>query len=173
MRENQTRKLAACGLMAAMIFVITWAVKLPVPFTSAGAYVNLGDSVIYLTAYLLGGWMGVLASGIGSMLADILAGAGVYILPTLIIKSLMGLVCWLLMRRSEKFGPFLLGSIVGGLIMVVGYGAFEWAFFGAAYAITSLPFNLIQLGGGVIIAIPLFFAGKKLKLHLLGPEKKN
>ena len=32
--------------------------------------------------------------------------------------------------------------------MVAGYGVYELVIFGTAYAVTSLPFNMIQWGSG-------------------------
>jgi len=147
--------------MAALIFVITWVVHIPVPAVS-GAYINIGDSVIYCASFLLGGFYGAAASGIGSFLADLMLGSTQYMFGTLIIKGLMGLICAIIITKPV-FSKFLIACIVGGAIMVAGYGVYELLFFGAGTAVASLPFNLIQWAGGVIIALPLFKVVKGIK----------
>ena len=155
-----TRKLAVSSVMAALIFIITFTVKIPV--FSQGAYVNLGDTIIYLTSFILGGVPALFAAGIGSLLADIAGGAVVYAPATLIIKAAMGLLGGYMTLRPSFF-RFTLAAIVCGAIMVAGYGLFEYFTFGAAYAIGSLPFNLIQWGGGAGIAIALYKPALKIR----------
>ncbi len=90
MENNATRKLVFTSLMTALVFVLTFSVKIPVPYTSG--YIHLGDSMIYLSVMLLGPGYAAFASGVGSMLADIAGGYIQYAIPTLIIKALMALI---------------------------------------------------------------------------------
>ncbi|NLU52102.1 MAG: ECF transporter S component [Clostridiaceae bacterium] len=99
--KNNTRKYVLTGLMTALVFVLTYIIKIPVPYTSG--YIHLGDSMIYISVMVLGPAFGAFASGIGSMLADIAGGYLHYAVPTLVIKSLMALVMGLfLSERSRK-----------------------------------------------------------------------
>ncbi len=157
---SNIRQLTTAGVMAALIFVFTWVIRIPVPAIS-GAYVNIGDSIIYCASFLLGGFYGAAAAGIGSALADLLAGAYNYIFATLLIKAVMGFVCAVMITKPN-FRRFLIASITGGAIMTAGYGVYEWLFFGAGSAAASIPYNLIQWAGGVIIALPLFKVLKNL-----------
>ena len=157
-----TRRLAVSSVMAALIFVLTFSIRIPGPVLAGGAYINLGDSLIYCAAFMLGGIPAMLAAGIGSMLADIAGGALIYAPATLVIKGIMGLVCGIMMLKLS-FGKFVFASIIGGAIMVCGYGIYEFFVFGAAYALTSLPFNLIQWSGGVGIALLLYLPFSKMR----------
>jgi uncharacterized membrane protein len=157
-----TRKLAVSSVMAALIFVITFSIRIPVPGLAGGAYLNLGDSLIYCAAFMLGGVPAMFAAGIGSMLADIAGGALIYAPATLVIKGLMGLACGVMLVKPS-FVRFVFASIAGGAIMVAGYGIYELIVFGTAYALTSLPFNLIQWGGGVGIALLLYLPFSKMR----------
>ena len=132
------------------------------PGLAGGAYLNLGDSLIYCAAFMLGGIPAMFTAGIGSMLADIAGGALIYAPATLIIKGLMGLACGAMLVRPS-FGRFVFASVLGGAIMVAGYGVYELFVFGAAYALTSLPFNLIQWGGGVAVALLLYLPFSKMR----------
>jgi uncharacterized membrane protein len=62
------------------------------------------------------------------------------------------------------FSRFVVACVAGGAIMVAGYGLYEYLFFGAGVAAASLPFNLIQWAGGVIIALPLYKVVKSIRL---------
>lgn len=146
--------------MAALIFVFTWVVHIPVPVMNGG-YIHIGDSMIYCASFLLGGFYGAAAAGIGSMFADLAAGYSSYMIATLIIKGLMGFVCAVLMRKP-KFHRFLIASIVGGAIMAAGYALYEYLFVGAGGIVTSILFNLIQWAAGVLVALPLFKAVKSI-----------
>lgn len=147
--------------MAALIFVITWVVHIPVPGVS-GAYINIGDSIIYCASFLLGGFYGAAAAGIGSFFADLMLGSTQYMFGTLIIKGLMGFICAVIITKPV-FSKFLIACILAGAIMAAGYGIYELLFFGAGTAVASLPYNLIQWAGGVLIALPLYKAVKSIK----------
>ncbi len=154
------KKLTSASLSAAVIFAVTWTVRLPVPATS-GAYINLGDAVIFLVSYLLGGPAAAGAAAVGSALADLAAGAGVYIPATFAIKGCMALVCGLL-SRGKGFSPFILSCVTGSLIMVSGYALYELLLFGPAYAAAALPFNFLQAGGSCAVSAVFFPAAGRL-----------
>jgi uncharacterized membrane protein len=145
------RGIALTAVMAAVIFAVTWSVRIPLPFTSGG-YLNLGDAVIYCSAFIIGGRRTAAAAAVGSGLADLAAGAVVYILPTAAIKGVMGLVVGAAMARGAGFSRYLTACFIGGAVMTGGYALFEFAYFGSAYALSALPFNAIQWAGGVIVA---------------------
>ena len=183
---SKTKTLVIASMLAALIFVFTYLVKIPVPGAS-GAYMNIGDSIIYSASMLVGAPWAAAAAGIGSMFADLLYGGGIYIPATLVIKGLMGFVCALLMFRKKPkndiervelneepqpgankraFVRFVLVCILGGAIMVTGYGVFEWIAFGWAYAMGTIVFNLIQWVFGVAAAIALYYPVKMIKAAL-------
>ena len=151
--------------MAAVIFVITFLVKIPMPIASGG-YLNIGDAPVYLSASLLGGPAGMIAAALGSALADLTAGYVIYIIPTAIVKGLMGLVCGKLMEGSG-FARFLTASVIGGAIMTCGYAAFETAMFNLNQAIASAPFNIIQWICGVIVAAAFYPVVPRIKRSVL------
>ena len=162
--RSHTKKLIITSMLAALIFVITFLVAVPVPSTSA--YVNLGDSVIYCAGMLVGAPWAAAAAGIGSAIADWAIGFPIYIPATVIIKALMGFVCAKLMKRGE-FPRFLMACIIGGAIMVVGYGLYEAVFMGGwGYVTATLIGNLIQWAGGVAGAAVLYYPIKRIRSAL-------
>ncbi len=158
--RNRTRTLIISSILAALIFVFTYLVRIPI--NANGAYMNIGDSVIYCAGMLVGAPWAAAASGIGSMFADILVGGGIYIPATLVIKGLMGLVCAMIIKKA-KFPGFVFACILGGAIMVVGYGVFEWIAFGWTYAMGTIIFNLIQWAAGVAGAVALYYPVKRIE----------
>lgn len=158
---NNTKTLIISSMLTALVFVVTFL--LPVPVGNRGAYINLGDSIIYCTGLLVGAPWAAAASGIGSALSDWAYGATIYAPATLIIKALMGFVCAALIKKGG-YKRFLVSSIIGGAIMVSGYGLFEFIFMGGwGYAATTVIWNLVQWAAGVVGATVLYYPVKRIK----------
>ncbi len=158
MQNRLTRKLVLSGLFAALICVVTWSIRIPVPLAWNGAYINAGDSIIYVAGVILGGPWAALSAGIGSAIADLLCGAASYAPGTLVIKALMGLVVGFAAHQKPHWSRYLVFMVLSSLVMVVGYTLYEFfVFAGMNVAVVSasiLP-NLLQAGGGVLIGLPL------------------
>lgn len=148
MRDQRVKQLALGGMMASLVLLATWLLKVP----GIIGYVHLGDGVIFLSAMLLGNYAALIA-GIGSALADWLAGYQQYIVATFLIKAAMGLlVAWL--ARPGKQKRNLLAFLVAELVMVAGYFLFE-AFFITNWrgAAGNIPFNLMQGAAGIALGM--------------------
>jgi uncharacterized membrane protein len=147
--------------MAAFIFVITWVVRVPLPF-APGGYLNLGDVPIYLTAWIMGGPYAAVAAALGSALADLI-GFPLYALPTAIIKGSMALIVGFLTLKNRGRARFVIGCVIAGAVMVAGYAIFETVFlfsFDFRLAVAGIAQNTIQWAGCVIIAALLYPALK-------------
>ena len=66
MRNDKIQKLVWAGLFTALTTIATMIVQVPSPL---GGYLNAGDAVVILSAFLLGSPWGALAAGLGSALA--------------------------------------------------------------------------------------------------------
>ena len=160
-RKNTLRLIAACGIMAAFVFLGT---QLRIP-TSIG-YMNLGDAVILVASYILGP-AAFFPAAIGSAISDLIAGYPAYIVPTFFIKGLMGVVAGLIMkhpRHDPKLFMRIAAGIVAEIIMVSGYFVFECFIYGSAPAVASVPFNLVQAGAALVIAVPCSYLLKNIKV---------
>ena len=95
------------ALLIALTTVATMVVQIPTPPTQG--YINVGDSMIYVSALLFGPLAGLLAGGIGSALADWLTGYGQFAPYTLVIKGLeglvVGLIAWALLKGRPTPTP--------------------------------------------------------------------
>ena len=150
--SKSIRRITYAAIAAAIVFVATWVFKIPIPGTQG--YINLGDSMISLSAFLLGP-LAAVAAGIGSAFADLAGGYAVYIPATFIIKGLMGLIFGLLIKK-RTLARYAFSCVIIGFIMVSGYVLYEICLFGFAYAVTSIPYNLAQVGGNVAAALVLY-----------------
>jgi uncharacterized membrane protein len=100
MVNNKTREMVTTALMAALIFVATFLIKIPNPAT--GGYSHMGDCMIFLAVVFLGRKNGSMAAGIGGALSDFLAGAPIWILPTFIIKYIMAFIMATIIKKQPE-----------------------------------------------------------------------
>ena len=149
MKNLSVKKMTMAGVMAALVFVMTYIPKVPVPIT--GGYVHLGDGAIFLSTLLLGP-LGIPAAAIGSGLSDILGGYMVYAIPTILIKGVVALVAWKLWKEGSWLRAAL-AFVLAEIAMVAGYFAFEAVMFGTAAAWGAVGPNCIQGIAGVALGL--------------------
>lgn len=161
-RTNQIKNLVFAALLAALACVATLVLTVPSP---TGGYMNLGDTVVVLSAYLLGPWWGAAAAGIGSMLADLFAGYPAYAPATLVIKAVMALLAAVLYKAlGKKNWAFLVCAVAAEAVMVVGYWLYDGFLMGSVMgAAVGIPSNLVQAAFGLIASTALALALKASK----------
>ena len=165
-KRNETiRMLVLSAMFAALCCVTTMLVQFP---TVAG-YTNIGEGMCLLAGLVLGPWYGFFAAGIGSGLADLLAGYAHYVPGTFIIKGLVALVAALLLRPLLKKGekiPFwrlALIELPSEVIMVAGYFGYKALILGKGLAAAaSIPNNLVQAAVGIVLSVVLYTALAKV-----------
>ena len=164
---KHTKKLVISALFAALALVATLFFAFPLPT----GYANLGDCFAFLAGFTLGGAWGCAAAGVGIALADLLGGYGVYAVATFVIKAFIAL-CGALAARYAKEGRLkiviiALLSLLGEVMMVLGYFFFESVFLGVgAAAVASVVGNLTQAVVGVVtstILSAVFMKNKRLR----------
>ena len=160
-------KVIYSAVLAALTCVATMVIRIP-SFAAVG-YVNIGDTIVLICGWLLGGIYGALAAGIGSGLADLLAGYGYYVPGTFIIKFLMALVAYLIYKKlaSKQFVALITSGIIAEIIMIVGYFFYKALILGKGFAaaVPSVFSNLVQGITCLILGIVLFYALEKAKFN--------
>lgn len=152
--SDKTKTLVMTALMAAIIFVATYLVKIPNPAT--GGYSHMGDCMIFLAVVLLGRNNGAIAAGIGGALSDMLAGAAAWVLPTLIIKYIMAFIMGTIIRSNPESRKLeLVGAVIGGIFQIVAYTLVKVALVGVGPAVASIPNVSIQTVVGVVLFLVL------------------
>ena len=161
-RTNQIKNLVFAALLAALACVATLVLTVPSP---TGGYMNLGDTVVVLSAYLLGPGWGAAAAGIGSMLADLFAGYPAYAPATLVIKAVMALLAAVLYKAlGKKNWAFLVCAVAAEAVMVVGYWLYDGFLMGSVMgAAVGIPSNLVHAAFGLIASTALALALKASK----------
>jgi len=156
-KDKIVLNVALCSVMAALVFVTTMIIRIPVPAT--GGYINIGDCMIFVSSLLFGFVVGGFAGGVGSALAD-LVGYPSFAPYTLVIKGIEGLIAGSLAtgRNSPRD---VLAVIIAGIEMIAGYFIVELYLFGLGPALEELPGNIFQASFGVLVAIPLCFMVRK------------
>lgn len=158
MKGTSTFRIVITALFAALICVATMLVQIPIPAT--GGYANLGDGVILICAFIMHPVYAVIAAGLGSFLADILAGYVSYAIGTLIIKAGVALIASVLYRKlfaSGRTAKMLVAMAVSGILaeafMILGYFAYEAIFLGLGMGASgAIIGNLGQGAVGVLVA---------------------
>ena len=163
--------IVTASMLAALCCVATMVIQIPTP---TGGFVNLGDTVVILSACLLPPVYAFLAAGIGSALADILAGYIHYSAATFIIKGLMALTVWFLLKAFRKLAEknaFLslsctvISATCAEILMIGGYFLFEATIlsYGMGAAVSIIP-NTIQGVAGIVCGTLLSELLKRTKI---------
>ncbi len=159
MKEKRTnlRLLTLAALFAALTAVATMLIQIPTP---TKGYVNLGDSIVNIAAWVLGPVFGAAAAGIGSAAADIFSGYVVYAPATLIIKAAMAVVSFYVFKTvNAKFSSLpsrIAAAVSAEVVMAAGYTVFEaFMYHSVSVAFLGLPGNIVQgaLGAAVSVAV--------------------
>lgn len=165
------RILAVMAIMTAIVFVLTRLIQIPTP---AKGYIHLGDAGIFFSAFAFGPWVGAVSGGLGTALADITSGYPQWAIFSFLIHGAQGwVVGWASQRWKGALG-LILSTVVGGIIVVVGYLAAGAILSGVGAALAELPLNVIQVTAGAIVGVPLFVAVRQAYppiLNLGGPRR--
>ena len=157
--EDRIKRITICAMLAAMTAIATMIIK--VPTLGTNGYVNIGDALVIVSAWVLGNPYGALAAGIGSALADILSGYGSYAPATAVIKFAMAFVFTLIyssMNKNHSANIFasVVASVVAEMIMIAGYFLYESTVMGYGIAASaSVISNAIQGGVCIVLGVAL------------------
>ena len=152
--NNKVKFLVLNGLMISLVCIATMVIQIPIPITEG--YINIGDSIIFISSILFGPVIGMIAGGLGSFLADILTGYSHWALFTLIIKGFEGYIVGIIVRKNVTLLKNILATLLGVFIMVIGY-LFAGTFLKGSFIISlsSIPSNLVQGIISILIGIPI------------------
>lgn len=165
MKMKKIQSLASAALFAAIICVATFIVKIPSPATNG--YFNLGDCFVILSGILLSPVYGALAAGLGSALADVLSGYIQYAPATFVIKALMAISVYFILKAFKGKNNFiakLCAGLTAETVMVLGYFGYEATLLGYGLAAAGSIFSNVMQGiVGIIAALAISSAINKSK----------
>ena len=157
--------LVVVGLMAAICFVVTYFIKIPITTPVGPTMIKVANAFCLLAGILFGGWRGGLAAGIGSAFYDVLDPLYITSAPiTLIRFFLMAFLCgWIAHangRQGKNFGINIIAAAVGSVFSTFFYiveSIIKQLLLGASIpvAVTAVVPKMITSGINMIIAIVL------------------
>lgn len=162
----QTKKITYSALMMALVFIMTFIVRIPLPT----GYIHLGDVAVLLSGYILGPWAGLLAAGLGSAGADYFGGYAAYMLPSFIAKGSMAFIFGYFIRRypTKNLLFFAFPAIVD---MALIYYVAEVIMYGNIVSpLVNVPFSLLQGTIGVVITVILYRPLERFRLTPIQSE---
>ena len=161
--------LVSAAMFAAAITLAT-AYLFHIPIGTAGGYIHIGDTFVYLAACFLPLPYAMASAAVGAAFADLLSGAAIWMVPSLLIKAALvpafprrgKLLC----RRSGA--AVALGLVITPLGYWVAEGILTGSWLAAA---ASIPLNLLQAGVNgalfLVLAASLDRSGLRERLGLL------
>lgn len=162
-----TKQLTTIAMFTALVTVATVVIAIPAP---AGGFLNVGDTVVLIAAACLGPIGGMTAGGLGSCIADLILGYGMYAPFTLIIKGLEGLICGCLIKLFDKtlgkrYKNYIAQVIAGVFAMIIAaltmsslYCIADGILYGWGAAIVNAPINLLQGAIGITAGSVIVYA---------------
>jgi len=161
--NGKTKQLCLAAVMMAAVFVVTRFVQIPIPL----GYFNVGNSVILSFSIVISMPYGIAASAIGSALAD-LTSYPVYTLPTLVIKAIMPLLFYIIMKAlAKKKFDVIVAAAVSTLIPLFGYTVVGMFLYGGFYAgLAQFPGLALEYAANLVIIIALSAPMKMIKKRM-------
>ena len=163
MKSINVKDTVIASLGIALVFLATWLIKVP---NGIQGYFNLGDGFILLFASVLNPFLAFMVGGVGSALADIAGGYGMYAIFTLLIKGMEAvLTSWLVYKGRSSFR--YIAYALSGLLMVSGYFVAD-AYINQSWqlSLTGVPANLLQAAAGYVIALTTYpLIQKRMHMH--------
>ncbi len=148
------------AMFIALVAVATMSIRIPMIGTQG--YINVGDTIIFLAAALLGPSTGFVAGSFGSAIAD-LFGYPQWAPWTFVIKGIEGWIAGIIVFRAFQHtravsGMTIFGFVTAALWMNVGDYIAAGSIYGFTPALADIPGNLIQGGASVVLATVLLYA---------------
>jgi uncharacterized membrane protein len=165
MDTKKLRLLIFSAFFAAIIFLGTFIIKIPIP----NGYMHFGDGFIYIAAILLPLPYAAASAAVGGLLADLIGGFAAYAPFTALIKLAMALCAGLITknRTSARYTRLALACVAAGVINVAGYFATDWVLYGFGAALSAVLLNLAQSGfaaGVCFVFLPMLARIEKNKV---------
>lgn len=150
MKHTTVKEIVIGALGITLVFLATYLIKIP---NGLQGYTNLGDGFILLFASFVNPFIAFFVGGVGSGLADVVGGYGVYFIPTLFIKGVEALLISYLVHKGKDRVRYV-AYIVGSCMMILGYFlADAWINQSFELGLIGIPGNVIQASLGILVAI--------------------
>ena len=157
-QHEKLMKITLASVLTALTTTATLLIQIPTP---SKGYLNLGDCLVNVSAWILGPVYGMAAAGLGSALADIISGYLIYAPFTLVIKALMAVISFQIYQKfSQKLQSIparMLSACLAELVMILGYALTEVCLYQSwAAGFAGIPGNLVQGIAGAASSVAVY-----------------
>ena len=164
---QKTFDLIMTAMLVALVFLSTFFLNIKLPISVNGGLVHLGTAMLFIASILFGPKKGALAGAIGMGLFDIVGGWLLWAPITIVARGLQGFIvgkiAWSKGRKGNSLALNITATIVSIPFMIAVYYFGEVILYGNwIVPLTSIPGDLLQNALGMIIAIPVCVALKKV-----------
>ncbi|MBI0580684.1 ECF transporter S component [Neobacillus cucumis] len=162
----KTFDLILTSMLIALVFLSTF-LNIKLPIAANGGLVHLGTAMLFIAAILFGPKKAALAGAIGMALFDLAGGWALWAPITFVSRALQGYIvgkiAWSNGRNGNSIAFNLIGTIVSMPVMIAVYYIGEVILYGNWVApVASIPGDVVQNVLGVIVALPVSAALKKV-----------
>jgi uncharacterized membrane protein len=163
---QKTFDLIMVALLIALVFIATF-INIKLPIRANGGLVHLGTTMLFIAAFLFGPKKAALAGALGMALFDIAGGWALWAPITFVARGLQGFIVgqisWVKGRKGNSIALNVTAAIVSMPFMIAVYYVGEGILYGNWIApLASIPGDLIQNIIGLVIAVPVCVALKKV-----------
>ncbi len=163
----RTFNLILTSMSIALVFVATLLLNIKLPITANGGLVHLGTAMLFIISILFGPKKGAIAGAFGMGLFDLVAGWTAWAPITFLTRGLQGYIvgkiAWSNGRNGGSKVFNLIAAIVSIPLMLGGYYIGESIIFSSwIIPAASIPGNIVQNVVGILVAIPVIIALKKI-----------
>ncbi|WP_087972825.1 ECF transporter S component [Oceanobacillus rekensis] len=165
--RQKTLDLITTSMLISLVFVATLFLNIRLPISANGGLVHLGTAMLFIASILFGPKKGALAGAIGMGLFDMFGGWVLWVPITILARGLQGYIvgkiAWLNGHNGDSISLNLTATIVSIPFMSAVYYIGEGILYANWIApLASIPGDLLQNILGIIIALPICVALKKI-----------
>jgi uncharacterized membrane protein len=165
--SQKTMDLIITAMLIALVFVSTFFLNIKLPIAANGGLVHLGTAMLFIASILFGPKKAALAGAIGMGLFDIVGGWTLWAPITIVARGLQGYIvgkiAWSKARNGTSIAFNVIATIVSIPFMIAVYYIGEGILYGNWIApLASIPGDLVQNILGIIVAVPVCVALKKV-----------
>ncbi|WP_428908127.1 ECF transporter S component [Niallia sp. Krafla_26] len=164
---QKTHDLIMTAMLVALVFLATFFLNIKLPISVNGGLVHLGTAMLFIASILFGPKKGALAGAIGMGLFDLVGGWVIWAPITIVARGLQGYIvgkiAWSKGRKGSSLALNIAATLISTPVMIAIYYFGEVILYGNwIVPLTSIPGDLLASAIGMIVALPVCVALKKV-----------
>jgi uncharacterized membrane protein len=165
--SQKTMDLIITAMLIALVFLSTFFLNIKLPIAANGGLVHLGTAMLFIASILFGPKKAALAGAIGMGLFDIVGGWTLWAPITIVARGLQGYIVGKIALSKGRNGTSIAFNVIATIVsipfMIAVYYIGEGILYGNWIApLASIPGDLVQNILGIIVAVPVCVALKKV-----------